>query len=132
VSGRRVAAVVAAIAVFATLVVVWNRRDSSATDRATAEATLDRGRVADFEFEVPVGTGERLADGDPVEVIPNPLVVSVGDTIRIRNRDRDPILLGPFHVAAHSVLTQRFVHPGRLVGDCLAHPSGRLVVDVRR
>ena len=130
-SGRRVAAAAAAIAVVATLAIVWSRRDSAATDRATTEATLDRGRVADFEFEVPAGTGERLADGDPVEVIPNPLVVSVGDTIRIRNRDRDPILLGPFYVAAHSALTQRFVQPGKIVGDCIAHRSGRLVVRVR-
>ena len=112
-------------------ITVWIDRDAGADDRVAA-AGLDRRQAADFEFEVPVGTGERIADGDAVDIMPNPLVVKVGDTIRIRNRDRDPILLGPFYVAAHSVVTQRFVAPGRLVGDCVAHLTGRLVVKVRR
>ncbi len=111
--------------------VVWANRDVVADDPMES-AGLDRRQAADVEFEVPAGTGERLADGDAVEIIPSPLVVEVGDTIRIRNRDRDPILLGPFYVGAHSVTTQRFVAPGRLVGDCIAHPTGRLVVKVRR
>lgn len=127
---RRVLLVTLLCAVAGATVVVWARRDASGGDAMVA-ARLGH-HAADFEFEVPAGTGERLADGDPVDVLPNPLVVTVGDTIRIRNRDRDPIVLGPFYIAAHSVLTQRFVAPGRLVGDCIVHATGRLVVDVRR
>lgn len=128
---RRLTVVAVTIVAVTTLAIVWARWNPAAADRAPIETVSGSGG-ADFAFEVPAGTGERLADGEPVEIIPNPLVVAVGDTIRIRNRDRDPILLGPFYVAAHSVLTQRFVKPGRIVGDCIAHRSGRLVVQVRR
>jgi hypothetical protein len=120
-------AVVALVAVVAGLAAL---RLAPSGDPPTFARDVD-ARSADLTFVIPPGTSQRIQNGETVDLIPSPLIVSVGDTIRIRNLDRDPILLGPFYLGAHQTLTQRFVEPGRYVGDCMAHPTGRLVVKVR-
>jgi hypothetical protein len=95
------------------------------------EASLRTGARPDRDFEIPPGTGRRLLRGETVDVLPSPLVVEVGDRIRIRNRDDAGHVLGPFVVGPHETLVERFTRPGRLTGACRVHSSGRLVVEVR-
>jgi plastocyanin len=90
---------------------------------ATAEA-------ATYEFVIPPGAGEALDAGEPLEILPGTLEVTVGETISIVNDDDRGHNVGPFFVGAGETLTQRFSSPGEFVGVCTVHPSGQLVLIV--
>jgi plastocyanin len=94
--------------------------ESAAT---TSEAT--------YEFVIPVGAGEALDAGTPLEILPARLEVQVGETIRIVNEDDRGHSVGPFFVGAEETLTQRFSSPGEFVGVCTVHPSGQIVLVVQ-
>ena len=86
--------------------------------------------TATLEYVIPVGAGEALDAGTPLEILPAELEVDVGDTIRIENRDDRGHTVGPFFVGANETLTQRFSTPGEFEGVCTVHPSGQLVLVV--
>ena len=99
-------------------------------DRPTISAA-DDGVVADHEFVIPAGTGDRIDAGELVEIVPAELVVSVGDVLRIINEDDRGHAVGAFFVARGETLTQTFQSPGELSGDCSIHPSGSFTLTVR-
>jgi hypothetical protein len=86
--------------------------------------------MADFDYLIPAGTGQRLDRGEQVELLPAAIRATVGQTIRIVNRDDRDYLLGPFIVGAGETLTQRFTHAGSFTGTCAVHPSGEIEVVV--
>ena len=89
------------------------------------------GARADWSYVIPRGTGARLDRREPVRILPARIDAHVGEVIRIINRDNRGYLLGPFYVAAHRTLTQRFTSPGTFEGACVVHPSGEIVLEVR-
>lgn len=93
------------------------------------EEAVDDGEVT-YDFHIPAGTGERLAAGEPVEILPRELDVTVGEVIRIVNDDETGHLVGPWFVGAGETLRQRFASPGEFLGVCTVHPSGEIVVTV--
>jgi len=101
----------------------------SDTSQPGTEAVSDTD-AATFEFVIPVGAGEALDAGTPLEILPAELEVNVGDTIRIENQDDRGHTVGPFFVGANETLTQRFSTPGEFEGVCTVHPSGQLVLIV--
>ena len=96
---------------------------------ATEEAGTEQ--EATYEFVIPVGAGEALDAGTPLEILPGRLEVNVGETIRIVNEDGRGHTVGPFFVGANETLTQRFSSPGEFVGVCTVHPSGEIVLVVK-
>lgn len=94
----------------------------------TEAVTVDDS--ATLEYVIPVGAGEALDAGTPLEILPAELEVDVGDTIRIENQDDRGHTVGPFFVGANETLTQRFSTPGEFEGVCTVHPSGQLVLVV--
>jgi len=91
----------------------------------------DPGTVeADYEYVIPDGTADRLAQGEVVEIMPSTLTVRVGEVLVIRNQDRVGQQVGPFWVGAGETLTQRFSRPGRLEGACVLQPSGKFIIDI--
>ena len=78
----------------------------------------------DFDYVIPPGTAERIAAGEPVEIVPAELVVEVGDSLRIVNEDSSDHIVGVFFVAAGETLTQRFNSVALLEGECSVHQSG--------
>lgn len=90
----------------------------------------DDAVTATYEFVIPVGAGEALDAGQPLEILPAELDVQVGDSIRIVNEDDRGHTIGPFFVGANETLTQRFSSPGEFVGVCTVHPSGEIVLTV--
>lgn len=122
---RRVAAL--ALASACTVGVVVGCVDDAAQP---ATESVDVADAATFEYVIPAGAGEALDAGTPLEILPAELQVSVGDTIRIENRDDRGHTVGPFFVGANETLTQRFSTPGEFVGVCTVHPSGELVLIV--
>jgi plastocyanin len=101
--------------------------DSSSEPAAEAIEGVD---AATYEFVIPVGAGEALDAGTPLEILPGELDVRVGETIRIVNEDDRGHTVGPFFVGANETLTQRFSSPGEFVGVCTVHPSGQIVLVV--
>ena len=78
----------------------------------------------DWFYRIPVGTADRIAAGEAVEIVPAELVVQLGDTIRIVNDDSSAHIVGVFFVGAGEPVTQQFQSVGVLEGDCSVHPSG--------
>jgi hypothetical protein len=94
-------------------------------------APVDADQPATYEYVIPPGAGEALDAGEPLEILPAELEVTVGETIRIVNQDDRGHNVGPFFVGAEETLSQRFSSPGEFVGVCTVHPSGELVLVVR-
>ena len=86
--------------------------------------------AADYAFVIPVGAGEALDAGEPLEILPAELDVEVGEVIEIVNEDDRGHLVGPWFVGAHETLRQQFASPGEYIGVCTVHPSGQIVVTV--
>jgi hypothetical protein len=91
----------------------------------------DVGETApDYRFVIPLGAGEALDRGEPLEILPGEMQVRVGEVIEIVNEDDRGHLAGPFFVGAGETLRQRFASPGEFIGVCTVHPSGQLVLEV--
>lgn len=85
---------------------------------------------ATYDYVIPLGAGDALDAGTPLEILPAELEVSVGESIRIVNNDERGHNVGPFFVGAHETLSQRFSSPGEFAGICTVHPSGEFVLVV--
>lgn len=102
------------------------------SDRSGPLIESDPGATeADYDYLIPDGTAERIAGGEPVEILPAALDVTVGEVIRIVNEDEEGHFVGIFFVGAGETVTQRFASPGEFVGNCTVHPSGQLTLTVR-
>ena len=103
---------------------------STDASQPTTEAAASSD-AAQFDYTIPLGAGEALDAGTPLEILPAELDAKVGDTIRIVNDDVRGHTVGPFFVGAHETLSQRFSSPGEFVGVCTVHPSGEIVLVVK-
>ena len=115
-SSRRLAIIFAA-----SLVVV-----ATGCGRVGDPTTEQSDAPADYAFSIPVGAGEALDRGEPLEILPAELEVTVGETLEIVNHDDRGHLVGPFFVGAGETLRQRFASPGVFSGICTVHPSGEI------
>jgi plastocyanin len=93
-------------------------------------AAVGADQPATYEYVIPAGAGEAIDRGEPLEILPAELDVTVGETIRIVNHDDRGHNIGPFFVGAGETVTQRFSSPGEFVGVCTVHPSGQIVLVV--
>jgi len=84
----------------------------------------------EIRVEVATGTAERLAAGEPVELLPRTLEVQVGDRLEIVNHDTVTHEVGPYVVAPGQTLRQTFTTAGVLEGACTLHPSGAIRIVV--
>ncbi|MEP1123274.1 MAG: hypothetical protein ABJH68_05205 [Ilumatobacter sp.] len=85
---------------------------------------------ATYEYTIPLGAGEALDAGTPLEILPAELSTRVGETIRIVNDDDRGHNVGPWFVGANETLNQEFTSPGEFEGVCTVHPSGQLILVV--
>jgi len=99
-------------------------------DAGPGVAAVSADEPATYEYVIPAGAGEALDRGEPLEILPAELDVTVGETIRIVNDDDRGHNVGPFFVGAGETVTQRFSSPGEFVGVCTVHPSGQIVLVV--
>jgi plastocyanin len=86
--------------------------------------------TAEFNYEIPIGAGEELDAGTPLEILPAELRARVGQSIEIVNLDDRGHLVGPWYVGAGEILRQEFTSPGEFIGICTVHPSGEIKVIV--
>ncbi|MGA1219436.1 MAG: cupredoxin domain-containing protein [Ilumatobacteraceae bacterium] len=116
-------ALIAATAVVTTAVIVLSGDDSILRSSSITTA-------ADYEYEIPLGTGKRTDAGEELDIFPRLLKVRVGESIRIVNNDDRDHLIGTFFVGAGETLTQEFVIPGMLTGECSIRPGSSFTIQV--
>ncbi len=85
---------------------------------------------ADYQFVIPIGSGEAIDRGEPLAILPAELEVRVGEVIEIINEDDRGHLVGPFFVGANETMRQQFASPGEYQGICSVHPSGQITLTV--
>ena len=93
-------------------------------------ADTESDGAAEYWFEIPVGAGDALDAGTPLEILPAELRARVGESIEIVNEDDRGHLVGPWFVGAGETLRQEFTSPGEFIGICTVHPSGEIKVIV--
>ncbi len=115
------------------LVTAGGGGDDDAT-RSTGDAIVvgdvDDDATFEHDFTIPLGTADRIAAGEEVEIVPREMVVRVGESIRIVNDDDQGHIVGVFYVGAGETLTKRFESVGVLEGECTVHPSGAFTLRV--
>lgn len=92
----------------------------------------DADGIAAFEYDyfIPAGTAERIAQGEQVDLVPRELTVRVGEAIRIVNDDDEGHVVGVFYVGPGESLTKRFTAPGDMSGSCTVHSAGEFSLRV--
>ncbi len=85
-------------------------------------------------FTVPPGSVARLAAGEPLEILPQTIELSLQgkDTLVIRNEDVQSIQVGPFKIDPGQQFEQRYYNPGVYELICTLHQSQRLRIVVSR
>lgn len=83
-----------------------------------------------YDFAIPAGTGDDIDRGELVEILPAEISARVGESIRIVNNDDRGHAIGIWFVGAGETMSQTFISPGELSGQCSVHPSGQLSVIV--
>lgn len=100
------------------------------SDGSPGLTPTDAESAATYEYTIPLGAGEALDAGEPLEVLPGELNTTVGETIRIVNEDERGHNVGPWFVGANETLNQEFTSAGVFEGVCTVHPSGELILNV--
>jgi hypothetical protein len=83
-----------------------------------------------YTYVIPAGAGERIEQGEPLDILPRELVAQLDETIVIVNEDDQAHLLGPWFLGPGETLRQRFTTAGVFEDKCTVHPSGRFTVVV--
>lgn len=84
-----------------------------------------------YRYVIPAGTGERIAAGEEVEIVPARLVVRVGDRLLLRNKDDVQHHMGPLVVDPNGLLSMSFSDEGTIEGFCTLNQSGQATIVVR-
>jgi len=100
-----------------------------------AAAACGGGEASDSEqptysFVIPAGSGDRIDQGEPLDILPRELVAQLDETVIIVNEDDQAHLLGPWFVGPGETLRQRFTTEGVFEDTCTVHPSGKFTVVV--
>jgi hypothetical protein len=101
---------------------------------ATAWAAFAPIRSAsrDEIFEIPQGTWARRMAGDPVEILPDEILLTLGvrDVLVLRNLDDVPQIFGPTLMMPGQSFRLPFAMASSYQFACTAHASGQLTVVV--
>ncbi|HXV36160.1 MAG TPA: hypothetical protein VEC18_03370 [Myxococcota bacterium] len=86
----------------------------------------------DAIFEIPKGTWARRMAGDPVEILPNSIRLTLGlrDVLVLRNLDDVPQIFGPTLMMPGQSFRLPFAQVSTYQFDCTAHSSGQMTVIV--
>lgn len=88
------------------------------------------GKAYAYELIIPEGTGDRVAAGEVVDLMPPRLHFEVGDTIRVKNEDVVDQSVGPYLIGAGQEFELTYGAPGVYEGICPLSAEGRYVIVV--
>jgi hypothetical protein len=104
------------------VIMVVSLADRSRGDPAT-------GRT--YTFEIPAGTAERMARGEPVDdVFLERMTARVGDTFVVENLDSVTHQMGPLVVRAGETASITFYEAGTYQGACSVGDHERVYIEV--
>jgi hypothetical protein len=83
-------------------------------------------------FEIPKGTWARRMAGDPVEILPSTIHLTLGvrDVLLLRNLDDVPQVFGPTVMMPGQSFRLPFAQASSYQFECTAHASGQMTVEV--
>jgi hypothetical protein len=83
-------------------------------------------------FEIPKGTWARRMSGDPVEILPSEIRLTLGlrDVLLLRNLDDVPQVFGPTLMMPGQSFRLPFAVASRYDFACTAHASGQMTIIV--
>lgn len=122
--GRTAREIAASAAILLAIAGCSTSPDTFQVEDATTVASFD------YDFAIPAGAGEAIDSGEPLEILPAEIEARVGESIRIVNNDDRGHVVGIWFVGAGETMSQTFVSPGELAGECSVHPSGQISVTV--
>ena len=81
-------------------------------------------------YVIPPGTAARLRAGEPVDVVPSPIHLTVGvrDVLVLSNDDDAIHQVGPIVLGPRQIYRIPFRRPGRLQYACSLHVTGTLTL----
>ena len=81
-------------------------------------------------FEIPQGTWARRMAGDPVEILPSQIRLTLGvrDVLVLRNHDDVPQVFGPTLLLPGQSFRLPFAVASRYQFVCTAHASGQMII----
>ena len=84
----------------------------------------------DEVFEIPKGTWARRMSGDPVEILPDEIRLTLGvkDVLVLENRDDVPQIFGPTLMMPGQSFRLPFAQASSYQFDCTAHASGQMTI----
>ena len=100
------------------------------TESLKTEYVLESPDAIDYAYLIPAGTGDRIDNGEVIEIMPNELDVVVGEVIEIVNEDDQGYIVGPFYVGPQETMRQKFLSAGEFTGRCAVSSSGDIVLRV--
>ena len=91
-----------------------------------------RSEPREATFEIPKGTWARRMAGDPVEILPDRIRLTLGvrDILVLVNSDDVPQIFGPTLMMPGQSFRLPFAHPADYQFDCTAHASGQMTISV--
>jgi hypothetical protein len=91
-----------------------------------------RSASRDALFEIPQGTWARRMSGDPVEILPDEIRLTLGvrDVLVLRNLDDVPQIFGPTLMMPGQSFRLPFAVASSYQFACTAHASGQMTVTV--
>jgi hypothetical protein len=85
-----------------------------------------------IEYVVPLGTSERIARGEIVEIMPERIEMRLGDTLRLRNDDHVAQEIGPYVLQPGKSLDLRYGAVGTYWLECLLAGGSRFEIAVTK
>src|SRR4030065_2819308 len=70
------------------------------------------------ELLIPDGTGERIANGEDMQTVPDEMVFMVGDTLVVDNQDAIDHRLGPIWIPAKSIASLQLIESDEYTYSC--------------
>lgn len=112
----------------------WLLLMAVATGGLVAWAALSAVSVASREalFEIPQGTWARRMSGDPVEILPDTIYLTLGlqDILWLKNSDEVPQIFGPTLIMPGQSFKLPFDVASEYLFVCSAHSSGQMTIVV--
>jgi hypothetical protein len=81
-------------------------------------------------YVIPKGTGQQIAAGQSVTLMPLEVRLRVGDSLELRNLDGRQYFVGPFTVRANETVKQSFRVAGVYRGACTLNPQNEIRIIV--
>ena len=79
---------------------------------------------------IPAGTGDRMAAGEEVNLLPTDLSFKLRDHLIVVNNDDQVHQVGPFTVAPGDRVDKEFSEAATIEGFCSLHPSGKITITI--